>query len=73
MNNLNKKALGGLFFLLVVMAALLFVPAGTLDFWQAWVFLAVYGVSALAITLYLMKKDAQLLARRMRGGPTAEK
>jgi protein-S-isoprenylcysteine O-methyltransferase Ste14 len=73
MKNLNKKALAGLVLLLVVMAVLLFVPAGTLDFWQAWVFLAVFGASSWAITLYLMKKDPQLLARRMQSGPTAEK
>ena len=53
--------------------ALLFIPAWTLDYWQAWVFLAVYFACSLAITLYLMKKDPQLLARRMSGGPMAEK
>jgi len=36
---------------LLVMAALLFLPAWTLSYWQAWVFLAVFGASALAITL----------------------
>jgi protein-S-isoprenylcysteine O-methyltransferase Ste14 len=73
MNCLNRKALRGLFFLLLVMAALLFIPAGTLDYWQAWLFLAVYFALSFAITLYLMKHDPQLLARRMSGGPTAEK
>lgn len=73
MNILHRKALGGLLFLFLVMAALLFIPAGTLDYWQAWTFLAVYFASSLAITLYLMKKDPKLLARRMSGGPTAEK
>ena len=73
MNSLNVKAFGGLLFLLLVMGTLLFLPAGTLDYWQAWAFLAVFGVSALAITLYLMKKDPMLLERRMQGGPTAEK
>jgi protein-S-isoprenylcysteine O-methyltransferase Ste14 len=73
MSTLHKKAFIGLLFLFLVMAALLFVPAGTLDYWQAWVFLAIYFASSLAITLYLMKKDPKLLERRMRGGPTAEK
>ena len=70
---LNVKAFGGLLLLFLVMAALLFIPAETLDYWQAWTFLAVYFAASLAITLYLMKKDPQLLARRMSGGPTAEK
>jgi len=73
MTALSKKAFGGLFAVLVAMAALLFLPAWTLDFWQAWAFLGVFGVCSLAITLYLMKKDPELLGRRVRGGPTAEK
>jgi protein-S-isoprenylcysteine O-methyltransferase Ste14 len=70
---LNVKAFGGLLLLFLVMAALLFIPAGTLNYWQAWIFLTVYFAWSLAITLYLMKKDPDLLARRMSGGPTAEK
>jgi protein-S-isoprenylcysteine O-methyltransferase Ste14 len=71
--DLNKKAFGGLLFLLLVMAMLLFLPAQTVSYWQAWVFLAVFGASALAITLYLMKNDPKLLERRVSAGPTAEK
>ena len=71
--HLNRKAFRGLLFLLLVMVALLFIPAGTLDYWQAWTFLAVYFVSSLAITLYLIKNDPKLLERRMSAGPTAEK
>jgi protein-S-isoprenylcysteine O-methyltransferase Ste14 len=73
MVNLNKKAFGGLVFLLLVMAALLFLPAWTLNYWQAWAFLAVFGASALAITLDLMKHDPKLLERRVYAGPTAER
>src|SRR4029453_19455644 len=73
MNPLNTKAFAGLLFLIVAMAALLFIPAGTLDYWQAWTFLAVYFPCSLAITLYLVKRDPKLLQRRMSGGPFAEK
>jgi protein-S-isoprenylcysteine O-methyltransferase Ste14 len=73
MNRLYLKASAGLLLLFLAMAAMLFFPAGTLDYWQAWVFLAVYFASSLALSLYLMKKDPELLRRRMRGGPTAEK
>ncbi len=73
MRNLNAKALGGLVGLLVVMAALLFIPAWTLDYGRAWTFLAVFGGSTLAITLYLMKNDPKLLERRVYAGPSAEK
>lgn len=73
LKDLNKKASGGFLFLLLVMAALLFLPAWTLSYWQAWAFLAVFGVSATAITVYLTKRDPKLLERRLHAGPTAEK
>ena len=55
------------------MAALLFGAAGTLDYWQAWLYLAVYFACSIAISVYLIRKDPALLARRMSGGPFAEK
>ena len=73
MSILALKAFRGLLFVLLAMAGLIFVPAGTLDYWQAWIFLGVYAACSLAITLYLMRKDPKLLARRMSGGPIAEK
>jgi len=68
-----KKAFGGLAILLLVMALLVFAAAGTLRYWQAWTFLAAYFAASLAISLYLIRKDPALLARRMSGGPFAEK
>jgi protein-S-isoprenylcysteine O-methyltransferase Ste14 len=73
MSMLNVKAFAGLLVLLLVMAGLLFLPARVNHFWQAWVFLAVFFAPALAVTVYLMKNDPELLERRMNGGPTAEK
>jgi ABC-type multidrug transport system permease subunit len=65
MKNLNIKASGGLLFLLIIMTVALFLPVWTLDYWQAWVFLVVFGLSVIAITVYLMKKDRKLLERRV--------
>jgi len=59
--------------LFVGLAVLLFVSAWTLEYWQAWIFLAVYSLSVLAVTLYLMKKDPMLLERRISTGPGSEK
>jgi protein-S-isoprenylcysteine O-methyltransferase Ste14 len=73
MKNLILKSFGGLVFLFVVMAVLLFLPVGTFNFWQAWVFLAVFFGAALAITLDLMKNDQNLLEKRVAAGPAAEK
>jgi protein-S-isoprenylcysteine O-methyltransferase Ste14 len=55
------------------MAALLLLPAGTLNYWQAWVFMAVFVGASAAVTVYLAIHDPKLLDRRMRVGPAAEK
>jgi protein-S-isoprenylcysteine O-methyltransferase Ste14 len=73
MNNLNAKAWLALAALAVVMGLLLFVPAGTIHYWQAWVYLSIFTGASVLTTLYLMRKDPALLERRMSGGPTAEK
>jgi protein-S-isoprenylcysteine O-methyltransferase Ste14 len=70
---LNAKAFLGLFQLIAAMCLAVFLPAWTLDWWQAWVFLGVFFIAVLAITLYLMKKDPKLLERRVKAGPIAEK
>jgi len=73
MNHLNKKALSGLLRFLLILAVFLFLPAWTFRYWQAWIFLAVFSVCALATSLYVMKNDPKLLERRMRAGPGDEK
>ena len=50
----------------------LFVPAGTLNYWQAWVFIAVFILATLVPNVYLAVKDPAALQRRMHAGPTAE-
>ena len=72
MNQLVIRAYAGLLFLLIVMAVIIFVPAWTLDYWQAWIFLVVFFVPPLLITIYLMKHDPILLERRTTAGPGAE-
>jgi protein-S-isoprenylcysteine O-methyltransferase Ste14 len=56
-----------------MMAALVLLPAGTLDYWQAWVFMSVFVGASGAVTVYLALHDPMLLERRMRAGPAAEK
>jgi protein-S-isoprenylcysteine O-methyltransferase Ste14 len=73
MTSLVARAIAGTLLVLIVMGALLFLTAGTLHYWQAWTYIAVFSVSASAITAYLVRKDPALLERRVRGGATAEK
>src|SRR4249920_109073 len=73
MTNLNARAWLALAVLAVVMGFLLFVPAGTIHYWQAWVYWSIFTGASVLTTHSLMRNDPALLERRMRGGPTAEK
>ncbi|PXX08166.1 methyltransferase family protein [Mycolicibacterium moriokaense] len=57
---------------LVFFGAVLFGPAGTFDYWQAWVFIAVYAVMSTGPTVYWGLRKPEVLRRRMRSGPIAE-
>ena len=51
---------------------ILLLPAGTLHYWQAWVFIAVFAVASIVPTVYLGRTNPAALQRRMRAGPRAE-
>lgn len=71
--SLNLKAWIGSIVLAFAMALLIFVPAGTIHYWQGWNFLGVFFGASTPISIYLMKHDRELLRRRLSGGPIAEK
>jgi protein-S-isoprenylcysteine O-methyltransferase Ste14 len=54
------------------MGVVLFWPAGTFDYWQAWVFIAVFIVGTMVPSMYLAVKYPDALRRRMTSGPFAE-
>jgi protein-S-isoprenylcysteine O-methyltransferase Ste14 len=66
------QAVGYGFIVAVVCGLLLFWPAGTFDYWQAWVFLAIYVVAAVPPSIYWGVTNPAVLQRRMHGGPVAE-
>jgi hypothetical protein len=51
----------------VVFAATLFVPAGTLEWPAAWIFLVLFFAFVVALSLWLLRHDPGLLAERMTG------
>lgn len=57
---------------LAFFGVLLFVPAGTFDYWQAWVFLVVFTVATAVPSVYLARNDPAALRRRMAAGPLVE-
>jgi protein-S-isoprenylcysteine O-methyltransferase Ste14 len=56
-----------------VFLAIIFIPAGTVDYWQGWAFAGTLLVSSLLVTVYMALNDRELLESRLRMGPTAEK
>jgi protein-S-isoprenylcysteine O-methyltransferase Ste14 len=57
---------------LAILLACVFIPAGTLNYWQAWGFVIVFEVSAQALGIYFIMHDPKLVERRMYIGPAAE-
>jgi protein-S-isoprenylcysteine O-methyltransferase Ste14 len=57
---------------IVAFGMVLFWPAGTFDYWQAWAFIAVFSLCTLVPSIYLLVKDPDALRRRMHAGPGAE-
>jgi protein-S-isoprenylcysteine O-methyltransferase Ste14 len=57
---------------LALFVVALFWPAGTFDYWQAWVYLGGFVVLGTIYTVYLAVKRPEVLRRRMNAGPAAE-
>ena len=57
---------------LVAIGLLVFVPAGTVNYWQAWTFLAVFACAAWIPSVYMQATNPVALQGRMRSGPMAE-
>jgi protein-S-isoprenylcysteine O-methyltransferase Ste14 len=57
---------------LAILLACLFIPAGTLSYWQAWGFVVVFEISAQTLGIYFLMHDRKLIERRMKIGPLAE-
>jgi protein-S-isoprenylcysteine O-methyltransferase Ste14 len=50
---------------LAIIAALLFIPAGTLNYWQAWLFIGLLFVPMMAAGIILMLRNPDLLRKRL--------
>lgn len=51
---------------------LVFLPAGTFNYWRGWVFVGVFAAATLIPSVYLAINNPQALRRRMQAGPAAE-
>lgn len=81
-NKMTEKSIGrgNLVFRIIInlvggflfIGAMFFIPAGTWDFWQAWVYLALLFIPMTFLSIYLLKNDPELLERRMRRRETRQ-
>jgi protein-S-isoprenylcysteine O-methyltransferase Ste14 len=63
--SLRSKLILRFFLGLMVVAAMLFIPAGSWNFWQAWAYLALVFFPMLLASCYFYKHDPQLIERRL--------
>lgn len=73
MNGLNKKVIGSFLTHILLVALPIFIPAGTVHYWQGWVVLTIYSLAVLHIGIYLLLNDTKLLERRMQVGAEKDK
>jgi protein-S-isoprenylcysteine O-methyltransferase Ste14 len=63
--SLKSKIVLRLFLSLILIVAMLFVPAGSLRFWQAWVLIALVFIPVVSSYVYFYRHDPQLIERRL--------
>lgn len=68
MQKLEKDILRGLLTRTSMLATMIFLSAGKIAYWQAWVFLAVFTSCNIWLTAYLWKHNKELLEQRIYGG-----
>jgi protein-S-isoprenylcysteine O-methyltransferase Ste14 len=56
----------------LLLGLLLFLPAGTFNYWQAWVCIVVFMITISVFGAYFLIKDPALMERRKQAGPAAE-
>ena len=65
-SELIKKIFARFFLFIGFMLVMFFVPAGTLAYWEAWVYLIAILICMFSFLIYFLKNDPELLERRMR-------
>jgi protein-S-isoprenylcysteine O-methyltransferase Ste14 len=69
---LTLQTIASMLFGLVFFGVALFLPAWTFDYWQAWVFIAVFIAASIIPSFYLAVRSPAALQRRLKAGPAAE-
>ncbi|KVE40269.1 methyltransferase family protein [Burkholderia sp. BDU5] len=73
MNTLSKRVLGAQARFVAVLAVLIFASAGSMRYWQGWIYWLVFSGATTLLALYFLKHDPALVESRMRVGVRAER
>jgi len=65
LKKLKRKIFFSFLLAFIVLVAMFFIPAGSFDYWQAWVFCMVLLFLALFVVNYFFKRAPEFLERRM--------
>jgi len=63
---MQRIAIGRLLAAAPIIGAIFFLPAGTLRYWEAWIYLAVLFIPLSAFAVYLLRYNPALLERRLK-------
>lgn len=73
MNPIYKKMIISSVLGTLALVAMVFIPAGTLNYWQGWAYVGTFIVACFLYSLYVAIHDPALMQRRMKVGPSQEK
>ena len=51
---------------IILIGLIVFLPAGTIKFWEVWVYFGILFIPMIFVLTYLLKNDPELLERRMK-------
>ncbi len=58
---------------ILVFVAILFLPAGRLDWWEGWTFFLVFLISTSTFVIWMRRKDPELISERSHPGKNVER
>jgi protein-S-isoprenylcysteine O-methyltransferase Ste14 len=71
-SDLRRRALAGFVKFQIALALMIFLPAWTIRFWEAWLYWVLFALFPVAMLFYFLERDPALLERRLAVGPAAE-
>ncbi len=69
MTNQSRIVIVSLARVILILALFILMPAWSLDYWEAWLYLSLLSISVTVVTWYFLKQNPALIERRMHSGP----